>query len=146
MYFNSMVSTNEFSVSNSVLKNESFSTSPASFHAFTLLGSRGLNTQSTAQVFDSLTDVMFHTLLQKDAVGCWNTQKPFTVENQGLVASDSELLAFPNDLTIDSDGILFVLVNKLPVYMHSTLKSEEINYRILMAKTSELISGTPCEM
>ena len=145
MYFHALASTNEFSVSNTVLKNESFATSPTSFGAFTLLGNRGANTQSSMEVFDSLTDVVFYTLINRDAVGCWNTLKPFTIENQGLVASDSELLVFPNDLRVDYDGNLFILSNRMPVYMFSLLTPDTTSYRILIGKTSEIIKGTPCE-
>lgn len=139
-----MASTNEFSVLNSVLKNESFSTARDSYNAFNLLGSRGAKSQSSSQVFDSLTNVVFYTQINKDAVGCWNTLKPFTVENQGIVATDSERLVFPNDLRIDSDGNLLVLSNRMPVFIYGSLKSE-FNYRILVGNTSELIKGTTCE-
>lgn len=129
---------------NSVLKNETFATSPSSFHAFSLLGSRGAETQSSSEVFDHSTGVVFYTLVNKNAIGCWNTLKPFTIANQGVIANDSELLVFPNDLTVDKNGNLFILSNRMPVYMFSALKPET-NYRIMMGSTKKLIKGTPCE-
>lgn len=129
---------------NSVLKNETFATSPSSYHAFSLLGSRGAETQSSSEVFDRSTGVVFYTLVNKNAIGCWNTLKPFTIANQGVIANDPELLVFPNDLTIDKNGNLFILSNRMPVYMFSSLKPET-NYRIMMGSTRELIKGTPCE-
>lgn len=109
-----------------------------------MLGSRGAKTQSSAEVFDKLTGVVFYTQINRDAIGCWNTLKPFTIENQGLVASDSTLLVFPNELRVDEEGNLLVLSNRLPVFMFSKLEPE-VNYRILMGKTSDIIKGTPCE-
>lgn len=145
LYFHALASTLEFSVFNSVLKNESFCTGSESYHAFKVLGSRGVrNAQSSVEVFDKLTNVVFYTQINRDAIGCWNTLKPFTIENQGLVASDSELLVFPNDLRIDDEGNLFVLSNRLPVFMFSSLKPG-FNYRILMGKTTDIIKGTPCD-
>lgn len=144
LYFHALASTNEFSVSNVVLKNESFCTSSDAFHSYKVLGNRGAKTQSSVEVFDSLTGVVFYTQINRDAVGCWNTLKPFTKDNQGLVASDSELLVFPNELRIDDDGNLLVLSNRLPVFMFNKLKPG-LNYRILMGKTTEIIKGTPCE-
>lgn len=144
LYFHALASLHEFSVANNVLKNESLSTGPDTYRLFKVLGSRGPNTQSSAEVYDELTGVVFYTLINRDAVGCWNTRKPFSVNNQGLVASDSEFLVFPNDLRIDSQGNLLVLSNRMPVYMFSTLKSE-VNYRIMMGKTVDIIKGTPCE-
>jgi hypothetical protein len=142
--FHALASTNEFSVSNNVLKNETLSASSEAFHLYKILGNRGENSQSSAEVFDNSTSVVFYTLINKNAIGCYNTKKPFSAENQGIVAVDDELLVFPNDLKIDAQGILFVLSNKMPIYMFSALKNET-NYRILMGKTSELIRGTPCE-
>lgn len=145
VYFHALVSTNEFSVENSVLKNESFSTSPASYHSFNLLGSRGTKTQSSAEVYDEITNVIFYTQINLNAIGCWNTKKAFTMENQGIVARDDETMIFPNDLRIDGNGNLLALINRMPVFMFSNLKSDEYNYRIMMGKTSEIIKGTPCE-
>lgn len=110
-----------------------------------MLGSRGAaNRQSSSEVYDHLTNVVFYTQINRDAIGCWNTLKPFTIENQGLVASDSEFLVFPNEIRIDDEGNLLVLSNQMPVFMFSSLKPG-INYRILMGKTTDIIKGTPCE-
>lgn len=144
LYFHALASTHEFSVSNIVLKNESFSTSPSSYHSFKWLGTRGDNTQSSSEIFDEATGVVFYTQINRDAIGCWSTKKPFTVENQGLVASDGESLVFPNDVRVDGDGNLLVLSNRMPVYMFGTLKND-FNYRILMGRASDIIKGTPCE-
>lgn len=145
LYFHALVSSNEFSVENAVLKNETFSTSPSSYHAFKFLGSRGSRTQSSTEVYDEITNVIFYTQINLNAIGCWNTRKEFTIENQGIVAHDDEALIFPNDLRIDGDGNLLVLSNRMPVFMFSTLNAEEHNFRIMMGKTSEIIKGTPCE-
>jgi hypothetical protein len=131
LYFHALASSFEFSVSNTVLKNETFSTNPDSYHHFKVLGNRGPNTQSSAEVFDGLTGVVFYTQINRDAIGCWNTAKSYTRDNQGLVASDSE-------------RNLFVLSNRMPVFIYTKLK-EEFNYRIFMGKTGEIIKGTPCE-
>ena len=145
LYFHALSSLNEFKVENGVLKNESFSTSPASFHSFELLGSRAAESQSSVEVFDKATNVIFYTLINRNAIGCWNTKKPFTLENQGVVAVDSETLIFPNEVRIDSEGNLLVLSNRMPKLFYKELSSEEVNYRILVGNTNELIRGTPCE-
>jgi hypothetical protein len=133
-------------VENNVLKNESFSTSPTSFHAFNWLGSRGANRQSSIQVYDDITDVIFYIEVNNNAIGCWNTRKPFTIENLGLVASDNELLLFSNDLRIDSNGNLLALSNRMPLFIYKSLSSDDYNYRIVdLGSTSEIIKGTACE-
>ena len=74
IYFHALASTKEFSVPNSVLKNETFATSPDSYHSYSLLGERGIKSQSTAEMYDEKTDVIFYTQVNKDAIGCWNTK------------------------------------------------------------------------
>ncbi|KAG5680008.1 hypothetical protein PVAND_009541 [Polypedilum vanderplanki] len=147
LYFHSLASTYEFSVENAVLKNETFSTSPSSalYHSFNFLGSRGLNSQSSSEVYDAITNVIFYTQINRNAIGCWNIKKPYISENQGIVANDDEVLIFPNDLRLDGDGNLYVLSNRMPIFMYSNLDSTSYNYRIMMGKTTEIIKGTPCE-
>jgi Major royal jelly protein len=129
-------------VPNSVLKNETFATSTDAYNAYTVLGDRGPKSQSTAEFFDEKTNAIFYTQINRDAIGCWNINKPFTPENQGLVDSDSDALVFPNDLKVN-DGQLYVLSDRMPLFIYSSLKPE-FNYRILTGKTEDIISGTPC--
>lgn len=143
VYFHALASTKEFSVRNTVLKNETFATSNDAYYAYTLLGDRGPKSQSTAEFYDEQTNAIFYTQINRDAVGCWNINKPFTPENQGLVDSDSDSLVFPNDLKVDNEGNLYVLSDRMPLFIYGSLKPE-YNYRILTGKTSEVISGTPC--
>lgn len=127
---------------NNVLKNETLS---ASYYAYEFLGNRGSDTQSSVEVFDETTDVIFYILINKNSIGCWNTKKPFNVENQGVVATDNETLVFPNDLRLDNEGNLIVLSNRMPLFIYSELSKDENNFRLLVGKTSEIIKGTPCE-
>lgn len=127
---------------NSVLKNETLS---ASYYAYEFLGNRGPDTQSSVEVFDEATEVIFYILINKNSIGCWNTKKPFSVENQGVIASDDESLVYPNDLRIDNEGNLMVLSNRMPLFIYKELPKGENNFRILVGKTSEIIKGTPCE-
>lgn len=96
IYFHALASTKEFKVSNKVLQNESYVTSPKAYFDFQLVGDRGMNGQSTAEVFDQHTDVIFYTQVNKDAISCWNINKPHMQETQGLIDSDSHTLVFPD--------------------------------------------------
>jgi hypothetical protein len=85
VYFHALASNKEFSVPNTVLKNETFATSSDAYHAYTLLGERGPRgtSQSTAEFLDETTNVVFYTLINRDAIGCWNANKPYSMETQG---------------------------------------------------------------
>lgn len=143
VYFHAFSSTKEFMVNNKVLQNETYALSEASFGDYHLLGDRGTNSQSSAEFYDAQTGVLFYTMVNRDAIGCWNTKKPLSPETQGMVESDSNALIFPNDLKVDSEGNLWVLSDKLPNFLYDKLPDDD-NYRVLTAQTEELVKGTPC--
>lgn len=135
----------EFEVSNKILQNETRATAmDQTYFEYKPVGDRGENGQSSAEVFDSKTGVMFHTQVNKDGVGCWNTNKPYNPDTAGLVDSDSDALVFPNDVKIDANRNLWVLSDRMPVFIYKKLNPKEKNYRILNGKVDELIVGTPC--
>lgn len=145
VYFHALASTKEFAVSNAVLKNETRALSSASYFDYKVVGERGSNGQSTAEFFDEMTNVLIYTQVNKDGIACWNVNKPYTPDTQGIIDSDSDALVFPNDLKIDRNGNLWVLSDRLPAFIYKGLNSNEFNYRILTGKVAELILGTPCE-
>lgn len=145
VYFHALSSTKEFSVPNYVLQNETRALSSESYYDYLLVGDRGPNGQSTAEFFDEKTKTIIYTQVNKDGIGCWNSRKPYTPDTQGIIDSDSDALVFPNDLKIDRNGNLWVLSDRLPVFIYKKLNPNEFNYRILTGKVSELILGTPCE-
>ncbi|KAM7351093.1 L-dopachrome tautomerase yellow-c [Cochliomyia hominivorax] len=146
VYFHALASTKEFKVSNRVLQNETLATSSDSYYDFKYVGDRGMNGQSTAEVYDKETGVIFYTQVNKDAIACWNVKRPYTPDNQGLIDSDSHTLVFPNDMKLDSEGTVWVLSDKMPTYLYKELDPAAVNYRVLMGNNRELIKGTICQM
>uniref|UniRef100_A0A1A9WET6 Protein yellow n=1 Tax=Glossina brevipalpis TaxID=37001 RepID=A0A1A9WET6_9MUSC len=146
IYFHPLASTKEFKVSDHVLRNESYVTSKDAFFEFKLVGDRGMNGQSTAEVYDKETGVIFYTQINKDAIACWNVKRPYNPDTQGLVDSDSQTLIFPNDMKIDTEGNLWVLSDKMPTYIYKTLDMEKVNFRVFSGKIRDLIKGTNCEL
>lgn len=116
-----------------------------SYKDYEFLGNRGAQGQSSAEFFDETSNVLFYTQVNKDAVYCWNANKPYTPDNLALVDSDSDALVFPNDLKVDRDGNLWVLSDRMPIFIYSQLNATQYNYRILNGKVSDLILGTACE-
>lgn len=144
VYFHALSSTKEFEVPNRVLQNESYSTGSDAYFEYKLVGDRGPNSQSSAEYLDEESGVLFYTQVNKDGVGCWNSKKPYTADTQGLVDSDSDALVFPNDLKVDANRNLWVLSDRMPVFLFKSLNPQEFNYRILTGKVDDLIQGTPC--
>lgn len=140
-----MSSTSEFSVPNFILQNETRALSADSYKDYSLVGNRGEGGQSSAEFFDEKSNVLFYTQVNKDAVYCWNANKPYTLDNLAIVDSDSDALIFPNDLKVDREGNIWVLSDRMPIFIYSQLNATQYNYRILNGKVSDLILGTACE-
>lgn len=145
VYFHALSSTNEFSVPNYVLQNETRGLDKNNYYDFTLVGNRGAKGQSTAEHIDDKTNVMLFTLIQKDAIGCWNIDTPYTKKSLGIVDSDSDSLVFPNDLKVDQNHNVWVLSDRLPLFYFKQLDPTQYNYRVLVGQATELIKGTPCD-
>ncbi|XP_075970705.1 L-dopachrome tautomerase yellow-f2-like [Anticarsia gemmatalis] len=145
MFFHAFSSTKEFCVSTELLRNYNSIDKNEAFHDFKLLGDRGQNTQSAASSYDPKTQVLFYTQVNRDGVACWNTNKPYTIDNNALLFSDPVLYEFPNDLKVDDEGVLWVLVDKLPRFIYRTLDPNIINYSIYSINTTEAIQGTACQ-
>ena len=131
-------------MSNKILQNETYSTSPDAYFDFKLVGDRGQNGQATAEYLDEQSGVLFYTQVNKDGIGCWNTKNAYNMDTQGLVDTDSDALIFPNDLKIDANRTLWVLSDRMPVFLYKSLNPKEFNYRILRARVDDAVIGTPC--
>ncbi|PSN56703.1 Protein yellow [Blattella germanica] len=145
-YFHALSSTHEFSVSTKVLRNKTIATDPHNFEEFKQLGYRGPNSQATASFLDESTGVVFYTQVNRNGVGCWNSKsKEYTPQHQHLVVSDDETFVFPNDLKVDHDGNLWVLTDRLPVFIYKELDPEKVNFYIFKGVVKDLIKGTVCD-
>lgn len=152
LYFHPMSSNHEFSVSTKVLRDRDTYTLPERtmeakiYHNFTVLGSRGVDTQSTSSSIDEKTGVMFYTLLNKNAVGCYNIKdKEYSTKTNAIVASDDVTMIFPNDLKVDKNRTLWVLTDKIPNFLFTELDWNDVNFRIFSASVDEAIKGTICD-
>ncbi|XP_021189027.3 protein yellow [Helicoverpa armigera] len=145
MFFHAFSSTKEFCVSTELLRNYKSIDKIEAFHDFKLLGDRGERTQSAASYYDPKTHVLFYTQVNRDGVACWNSNKPYTPDNNPLIINDPKLFEFPNDLKVDDEGILWVLSDKLARFLYRTMDPNEINYRIFSINTTEAVEGTACQ-
>lgn len=144
MYFHALSSTKEFSVSTEILRNKTLALDPHTYHDYHLEGERGEKTQASASYLDENTGVLFLTQVNKNGVACWNTKKELTPDTVGLIASDNEKLVFPNDLTVDKEGQLWVLSDRMPKFIYQELDYKEKNYRILKTQIADAIENTVC--
>lgn len=102
-------------VSTSVLRNEtawSVNNGIGLASAFVQIGDRGARGQSSTSSIDR-NNIQFYTLVQQNAVGCWNSDQPYIQNSIDIVAQDNTTLVFPNDLKIDQELDQVLIVGSL---------------------------------
>lgn len=91
---------------------------------------------------------MFFNMVTRDAVWCWDTRKEFVPKNLAVVGSSNVSLIFPNDIRVDHDPLdpnIWVLSNKLPMYLYGYMNLDEVNFRILRASARDAVKNTVCD-
>ncbi|XP_032517465.2 protein yellow [Danaus plexippus] len=145
IYFHPMASNNEFAVSTEYLRNKTVA--EQNFDAFKVLGSRGPNAQSSASFVDPKTGVLFYSLVNLNAVACWRTtNKEYLMKNQGRIYMDDVKMIYPTDIKVDYDENLWVLSNRMPIWMYAKLDSNDTNFRVFSAPVLKAISHTACDV
>lgn len=94
----------------------------------------------------ALNGVLFAAQVQLEGVSCWDTRKPYNLNNVQMVERDPVLLGFVNDLTLDEDRQnVWVVSNNLPIFIYGRLDYSQINFRLLRANVQRAISRTICD-
>jgi Major royal jelly protein len=142
LYFSPLASHREFSVSTKVLRDST--RLEESFHDFSFFKEeRAGNAHTTSRVM-SETGVMLFNLVDQNAVGCWDSSTPYSPQNHGIVDRDDEALVFPADVKVDETNTVWVISDRMPVFLIADLDYTDINFRIFSAPLETLIQGTVC--
>lgn len=144
-YFHAMASLNEYVVSTKVLKNATNAARGYHGDDFKFLGRRQEYGQSNMHAFDESTGVVFYAEVARNAVGCWNSGEEFSQEKHDIVLRDDEQMVYPSDLTVDDEGNVWVLSNRIPQFVYARLNESEYNFKVWKGKASEIIQKTKCE-
>uniref|UniRef100_A0A182T3X3 Protein yellow n=1 Tax=Anopheles maculatus TaxID=74869 RepID=A0A182T3X3_9DIPT len=143
MYFSPLASHREFTVSTRILRDES--KVEESFHDFQYLKERGPNSHTTSRVM-SETGLQLFNLIDQNAVGCWHSSLPYSPEYHGIVDVDNVELVFPADVKIDDEEQVWVISDRMPVFLIADLDYSDVNFRIFSAPLSTLVAGTVCDV
>lgn len=144
-YFHALSSNSEFIVSTRVLRNETAASRGYHGNDFKLLGYRGAKSQSSIHALDRETGVIFFALIQQNAVSCWDSKKAFAPQNMAIVYKNDAEIVYPNDLSIDNDGYVWVMSNSIIKLLYTKLNLDEFNFHIWRANIKEVIKGTVCD-
>ncbi|XP_050068501.1 protein yellow [Anopheles maculipalpis] len=143
LYFSPLASHREFTVSTRILRDES--KVEESFHDFQYLKERGPNSHTTSRVM-SETGLQLFNLIDQNAVGCWHSSLPYSPEYHGIVDRDDVELVFPADVKIDEEEQVWVISDRMPVFLIADLDYSDVNFRIFSAPLSTLVAGTVCDV
>lgn len=129
----------------------------SSYHLYSLPASRLRNPEfarlaTPREVLESVTDhgvkisqsdgmimdnygMLYFGLLRNHAICRWDSYRPFTYENQQIVAKDDTHIQWTDGMGFDENGYLFVVINRLHNFVAGRLNENEVNFRILRSKT-----------
>lgn len=145
VYFHALSSIYEFVVSSRVLKNETASEREYHGDDFRLFCNRGPRSQSNSHFFDPKTKVMFFNQINKHGVGCWNSRDQCRQNRIDLAYQNNETMIYPSDLSVDQDGFVWFMSNRMPVFMYSKIDWKDFNFRIFRVDASAFVNGTKCQ-
>ncbi|XP_034481569.1 protein yellow [Drosophila innubila] len=143
LYFSPLASHRQFAVSTRVLRDES--RTEDSYHEFVALDERGGNAHTTARVMSD-DGVELFNLIDQNAIGCWHSSMPYTPQFHGIVDRDDVGLVFPADVKIDENKNVWVLSDRMPVFLLADLDYSDVNFRIYTAPLGALIENTVCDL
>ncbi|PSN35119.1 Protein yellow [Blattella germanica] len=91
--------------------------------------------------------IMFFNLIDQNAVGCWDSSRhPYHKTYHGLVDRDDVGLVFPSDVKVDRNQNLWVLSDRMPVFLvANALDFNDVNFRIYTTTVANALRGTVCE-
>ncbi|XP_049869283.1 protein yellow-like [Pectinophora gossypiella] len=145
LYYHSMSSSLEFVVSTSVIRDPARVSD--SVDDFKLLGERrgALGQVSAASVDRS--GVMFFNLVLQDSIACWDTRKPYKLDNLAIVAQNNNTIVFPNDLRMDHEvpQYAWIITNRLPMYQFNLLNPNEYNFRVMYLDPAAAVEHNVCQ-
>lgn len=142
-FYHAMASLSEYAVSTQVLRNESLATRSYHGNDFKYVGSRPPFSQSNMHDIDIASNIMIHTEVAKNAIGCWNTYQKFTM-GQDIIAYNNETMIYPSDLKIDQESTIWFLTNRIPFFVFGKLDVNDYNYRVFRKNVNDAVQGTRC--
>lgn len=147
LYFHSLTSTSEFSVSTAILRQKKISDASFSsefYKDFKMVGSRGSNGQAGTSAYDKTHKIIFYTMPNMNEIGCWKT----TNHNYNItkVYASPVNMAYPMDIKIDENDRIWVLSNNLQNFLNGQAnQANDANYYVHFIPLKEAIKNTACE-
>lgn len=138
VYYSPLSSYHLYSIPASVLRNEDFARRAQAREVLAAVTDVGLKVSQTDGMIMDNRGVLYYGLLKDNAIAQWDSYTPFTYENQLIIAKDDNFIQWVDGMSFDEEGYLYVVVNRLFNFVAGRLQPNDVNFRILRAKTGTL--------
>lgn len=138
VYYSPLSSYHLYSLTASLLRDPEVVLRSTPAQLFEAVTDYGLKlSQSDGMIMDN-RGILYFGLLKEHAIAQWDSFQPFTAVNQHVIAKDDDFIQWTDGMSFDERGNLFVVVNRLHNFVAGRLNPNEINFRILRARTGGL--------
>lgn len=138
VYYCPLSSYHLYSIPASVLRDPEFTRRSSPRQIFDSVIDYGLKLSQTDGMIMDNRGILYYGLLKEHAIAKWDTFQPFTPVNQQIIAKDEQFIQWVDGMSFDENGYLYVVVNRLHNFVAGRLNPNEVNFRILRAKTAGL--------
>lgn len=138
VYYSPLSSYHLYSIPASILRDPEFARRATPRDVLAAVTDVGLKVSQTDGMIMDNRGVLYYGLLKDNAIASWDSYVPFTYENQLIIAKDDNFIQWVDGMSFDEDGYLYVVVNRLFNFVAGRLQPNDINFRILRAKTGTL--------
>lgn len=138
VYYCPLSSYHLYSVPASLLRDPEFARKATPRDVLGAVTDLGLKISQTDGMIMDNQGVLYYGLLKEHAIASWDSYKPFTYDNQLIIAKDDSFIQWTDGMSFDEEGYLYVVVNHLHNFVAGRLRPNDINFRILRAKTGTL--------
>ncbi|XP_065217696.1 protein yellow-like [Planococcus citri] len=144
LYFHPMCSLNEFTMNTRFLRDPN---ATLTSNQISIAATRNATFQAASQAYDDKSGILFYSLVNKNAIGCWNTRKQgsFAANSDIVVSNDRTMVYFVN-VKIDNNN-LWAMSNRVPEVIYgSGLYSDQPNFRVFSGSLRQAIRNTNCDV
>lgn len=138
VYYSPLSSYHLYSIPASFLRDPEISRRATPRDVFAAVTDVGLKRSQTDGMIMDNRGILYYGLLAHNAIAQWDSYAPFTEDNQLIIAKDDSFIQWVDGMSFDEDGYLYVVVNRLFNFVAGRLQPNDINFRILRAKTGTL--------
>lgn len=138
VYYCPLSSFHLYSIPASLLRDPEFARKATPREIMASVTDLGFKSSQTDGIIMDNRGVLYFGLLREHAIARWDSFRPFTPQNQEIIAKDNEFIQWTDGMSFDEEGQLYVVVNHLHNFVTGKIDKRNVNFRILRAKTGAL--------